>query len=245
MARGFIRLMREAQAEVSRQSAREGRVRVFQHGPYRIVLTPDTGFFAVLLRPGAGGEVVKLLFSLKDLYLLGFLHNNFLYVYNDSNLGPGIDIHNHPSVRVLGFNGRHVESMFDQVHIDVNGLFETYRALLHRDQRTPRQIQVAMLRVIITVSEPMRFPRWLRAVFYIFRCFPSLLRDDPQLSMTPPPTVSRFEYPFSDLFRQWSPRSRAVQRGEAAFRPSYGCLDYNTLLRDSGVVLYMPRDNQA
>jgi hypothetical protein len=36
--------------------------------------------------------------------------------------------------RVIHFSGRYNNIIFDYVHIDVSGLFETYEALLHRDQ---------------------------------------------------------------------------------------------------------------
>jgi hypothetical protein len=36
--------------------------------------------------------------------------------------------------RVIPFSGRYNDIIFDYVHIDVNGLFETYKALSHHDQ---------------------------------------------------------------------------------------------------------------
>ena len=58
-------------------------MKVWNHGHHRLLLTPEGGFFVVLLRPilEVVGHDVSLLFSFKDLYLCGLLHEvGFGYV---------------------------------------------------------------------------------------------------------------------------------------------------------------------
>ena len=199
-----------------------------------MLLTPDAGFFAVRLRlPRDPKEVenvvgVKLLFSFRNLYLLGFEHQNICYVFRDAELGPGIDIDTNPWLRRMRFKGAYRTDIHKKVHIAVEDLFQTYLTLFHMDENTPYDdIYNALYRIMVTVSEALRFVEWLRELIFIYRLErinPSVDQDD--------------GVKFSDHFHNWGNRSRAVREGEAAFQgPKYGFDTYDALMSWSGICL--------
>lgn len=231
MVRGLCTLMRELQSEVARQSAREsadGRtVKVWVHGHHRLLLTPDGGFFIVLLRPppNVGGREVKLLFGFRDLYLLGFEHGDLWYVFSDAKLGAAIA---HPRVRNLGFDGGYRGNVFQEVKIAVMDLLQTYQTLLDAVNRPCTEVYRALYGVMVTISEALRSVEWMKELVRIYkesRMEPAVDNEDDDVC-------------FSQKFRNWSNRSKAVREGENAFvGPQYGFNTYDALLANSGVVL--------
>ena len=74
-------------------------------------LTGTAGFFQLNLLPAPGwgpeAQPLPLLFSLRDLYLLGFFHDGIWHLFDDADLR-NTDLmaaHNRPYWRKLGFSG--------------------------------------------------------------------------------------------------------------------------------------------
>jgi len=101
MARSIKRLykwiMTQLAARVAAEGGQESLVIQVDGDQYTLQFTADGGFFTVLGKPPAGWDPqvrdVLLLFSFRDLYLVGFFRDGRWFVYDDAYLiGSGTDV---------------------------------------------------------------------------------------------------------------------------------------------------------
>lgn len=225
--------MREVQRGVSWQSAKENseneqivekitvmdRLRDRKHFKYRFTLTPNSGFFKLIIRapkgwPDSDDEGVTFLFSFRDLYLCGFQNKmtRLWHIYKDAIL-PGIDNpRSYPDLfKMLRFNGGYKVGLRDVgvIMIGVTGFLSTYDVIAHSDLRSLTEIQVALMRIAACFSEGLRFPMWLKKVVMV-------------LQNGEATTVNGVGegFDFSLEFRTWSQRSKIIRKGEERFEES-------------------------
>ncbi|TVU30071.1 hypothetical protein EJB05_21677, partial [Eragrostis curvula] len=208
----------------------EGNAQNFQ-------LTPDSGFFTVMLRQpqGWGGEQnappVPLIFSFSDLYLVGFVHENICYVFSDAKMD---GIPEQFYVR-LQFDGGHKRQDTHTVKLGLDGLYQTYSTLRNFPQRLERRsldVEIALFRIIAVVSEAIRFPLW-------FNHFASVLERGVSES------VDEVKH-FSKFFPNWSDMSKRARRGEDRFEAEPGdvFVGYRQLLQCITLLLSRPPADQ-
>ncbi|KAL6630616.1 hypothetical protein ACP70R_028467 [Stipagrostis hirtigluma subsp. patula] len=192
-------------------------------------LTAQGGFFIVIMRApqGWGHEDLPLAFSCKDLYLLGFMKANTWYFFKDADLtGSG---HDAPGLGEgawagLGFPGGYRGDKFNTVELGMYELWLTYKALLLYPEPSRNEIENALFRIIVVISEAVRFPEWSNQLTQLFR------REwDPE-------TVD-MDKKFSLLFNDWSSIGKRVRDGENAFVPGDGFATYLELLNSITVIL--------
>lgn len=159
-------------------------------------LTPDTGFFTVMLRQphGWGGEQnappVALIFSFRDLYLVGFVHESICYVFSDAKMD-GIPEQYYERLK---FDGGHKRQDCETVKLGLDGLYQTYSTLRNYPQRRSLDVEIALFRIIAVISEAIRFPLW-------FNHYVSVLERGESES------VDEVKH-FSKFFPNWSDMSK-------------------------------------
>jgi hypothetical protein len=178
--------------------------------------TSNGGFFRLVLRSEAGEDEVELVFSLRDLYLMGFLQGNIWYLFSDSRLdGSGHDEPEHlHEWTYLKFRGNHTDDRIMEVQIGVNGLLDTVDTLLNHHNRSDFRVSVA-------ISEAKRFHEWLLVLLDIFSTGDS----------HPVGEV------FGKLFRMWSSISSKVLDGPDKFEPVPGFDTYGDAVSALDVLL--------
>lgn len=185
----------------------------------------------VQLKPGQHDQGVTLLFSFKDLYLLGFLHNNIWYVFDDADLGGSghLEAQNKQHWTTLGFGGGYNNSdSFTAVSLGLLGLYYTHDSLSHyldrktKDQR--QEIENALFRVIVVISEARRFPAWLAHLQAGFAAYESFVVDTPSMV-------------FSLVFKKWSAISKRVFVGPVNIVAGDGFATYAELILSVSVLL--------
>lgn len=229
-------------AKLARQTATENNgvvqqmTQVAEGKSYTFGLTADSGFFKVVIIPAPEltdeQQPLTLVFSFRDLYLVGFLHGDIWYVFDDARLiGSG---HNeHPEAyRLLGFKGAYVNIHFSTVEVSNWDLHQSYDSLVHYPGRSKNEVMVALYRLIVVVSEACRFPEWMSHV-------QSLLEN----MMT---ETADHERHFSRMFKDWSTISKRARRGVARFVVAEGDMfpSFESLLQNIGVALSRPPGNQ-
>lgn len=190
---------------------------------FKLVLQPDVEALAA----GQAIEGVTLVFNLKDLYLLGFLHNNIWYFYSDAGLeGSG---HNEPGNEKfwdkLPFSGGYINDMFKNIKVGAYELNISHHALSQYLTRLKKgqqdEIQTALYRIIVVISEAKRFPQWLQVLHKSFA---------DKLSMVAGST-------FGVLFQNWSKLCRKVFKGPENFKPNKNFATYGELVSTVSVLL--------
>lgn len=190
---------------------------------FKLVLQPDDEALAV----GQAIEGVTLVFSLKDLYLLGFLHNNTWYVYSDARLDGSR--HNEPGNDKywdkLPFQGGYTKDMFTNIKVGAYQLNISHHALSQYLSRLKKgqqdEIQSALYRVIVVIAEAKRFPQWLRVLQKSFA---------DKLPIIVGPT-------FGYLFQNWKKTCKKVLKGPQEFKPDNVFATYGELVSSITVVL--------
>lgn len=174
---------------------------------YTFGLTADSGFFKLVIIPASDFTdqqlPLVLVFSFRDLYLLGFLHGNKYYLFDDAEL-QGSGHLDHPSAyQLLGFKGSYDNNHFTTVQLSNYNLYQSYDSLIHYSERSRTEIMVAVFRYIVTIPEACRFPIWHSRVQYILK---NLVTE----------TTRR---KFSIWFKDWS---NHLQEGSSRGRQVFG-----------------------
>lgn len=158
-------------------------VEMIEGHEYRLQLTPKGGFFIVVVKlPGDWDPTVRdvrLLFSLSDLYLVGFLHNDGVWrLYDNADVVESLasNPNNDDYWKPLGFCGGYVEGMW-ALEIGMQPLFYALRTLCMYNGAVPANIAVrlAMFQFIVVISKASRFRMWmdyLKAMLRGFRAEP-------------------------------------------------------------------------
>ncbi|KAJ1261093.1 hypothetical protein BS78_09G001700 [Paspalum vaginatum] len=182
--------------------------------PYN--LTATNGFFQLNLLPvpgwGREGEAqpLPLLFSLRDLYLVGFLHNNIWFLFDVADLrGTGLmEEQNLRHWKKLGFKGEYRGKKNESVLIGMPPLDSSYNVLSDYLQQMEsglqQQVENALYRIIVVVSEARRFPEWSNGVREVYATFQSK-------------TVDAIGRKFALLFTQWNKICTRIIAGPAMF----------------------------
>ncbi|RLN07591.1 hypothetical protein C2845_PM11G13160 [Panicum miliaceum] len=179
---------------------------------YTFGLTADRGFFRVVVIPPAEfadqQETLHLIFSCRDLYLLGFVHNGQCLVFQDALLDGSGHLQHPQAYRPLPFKGSYTDTHFSSVHIGAWELYLSYDSLLNYSNRPRHEHQVAVHRIMVAISEACRFSEWRRHVQALLNSGMAKPADDERL--------------FSELFKHWSTTSKGARRGAALFEVRAG-----------------------
>jgi hypothetical protein len=249
MTAEYCRSMREILRGISWQSARENndvenilqkflvvdRLRGRLHYKYSFTLTPDTGLFKLVVRAPTGwpgSEGVTFLFSYRDLYMCGYQNNVTLHwhIYDDAIL-PGIDKpRDFPELfKILPFGGGYgAANNVGMVIVGLVGFASTCEVIANCNNRSQREIRIAMLRMAACISEPLRFPFWMKKIVKILYCGQAVTVDGSGDNQ-------------SGEFRQWSRRSRIIRKGEGRFEESESEEEEDDVSEDSSNDKEFPR----
>lgn len=213
-----------------------------EEGLHRTSLEVEGSFFKLIICPAPDMldadqplQGVTLLFSFVDLYLLGFLHDNIWYVFDDARLeGSGhLDEGNDRYWKTLGFNGGYNSAEFTSVPL---GLFElnlTHHTLSQYLQRLKKgqqdEVKKCLFRIIFAIAEAKRFPHCLQTLHDIFSS-----------------GTSRVVGVFIDhMCKNWSKSSKRIVQGPENFEPVDGYNTYTELLASVSVLLTEPPKGPA
>ncbi|KAL6861682.1 hypothetical protein ACP4OV_017382 [Aristida adscensionis] len=251
MVCSYNRLVNELEWEVRRQTAREndGVSSFFETSAsltnpitghvlkyiYRIPFTPKSGLFVVMLLPPkgweevTGTECVELLFDFRDLYLLGFMHEDIWYLFKDARVEESP-----PFVVRTTIDSGYKDRDHKEVIIGINGLWETYQALSNASHRSQNEIWIALFRIVTVISEALRFRRWLARMLIIFKNGLNVTVDCPKDD--PRKVYSRY-------FTDWSSMCKQLKDGEETFKPQFGCESYERLSWEILLILSRSKDD--
>ncbi|CAL5024314.1 unnamed protein product [Urochloa decumbens] len=174
---------------------------------YSFGLTAETGFFRVVIIPSEELDEqqmpLHMMFSCRDLYLVGFLHDGKWKVFKDAKLDGSGHLQHPEAWESLGFKGSYIDTHFNSVLLGGLGLYRSYDCLVHYAHRSSQEIKAAVFRIIVVISEACRFPQWRTRVKYLLENW---------LAET-----TNHDRAFSELFKDWKTISKRARRGEARF----------------------------
>jgi hypothetical protein len=203
---------------------------------YSFGLTADSGFFKIVITPASDFTdqqlPLVLVFSFRDLYLLGFFHGTTWYLFDDANLEGSGHLAHPDAYQLLGFEGSYVNSHFASAELSNYYLFQSYDSLTHYPERSRNEIMVAVFRYLVVIPEPCRFPQWHSHLQWILKNVMSVTTDSD----------------FATWFQNWSTICKKARRGAARFvaRPGDFFATFESLLQtiDGGVALSRPPADQ-
>lgn len=177
---------------------------------YTFRLTAESGFFKVFMIPppewADQQQPLALVFSCRDLYLVGFLHGEQWLVFQDAKLDGSGHLQHPQAYGSLKFKGSYFTSHFSTVQIGAWPLYQSYDSLVHYGDRTRPEIQMAVYRIIAAISEACRFPQWRSHVHNLLL---NMMAEN----------ADSDDQTFSVLFQNWSNISKTCRRGAARFVP--------------------------
>jgi hypothetical protein len=203
---------------------------------YSFGLTADSGFFKLVITPASDftdqQRPLVLVFSFRDLYLLGFFHGTTWYLFNDADLEGSGHLEHPGACQLLDFKGSYVDTHFASVELSNYNLFQSYDSLMHYPNRSRNEIMVAVFRYIVIIPEACRFPEWHSRVHFILK---NMLTE----------TIRK---KFRIWFKDWSTICKKARRGADRFVAKPG--DYFTTFESlvqtihEGVALSRPPADQ-
>ncbi|KAG2648195.1 hypothetical protein PVAP13_1NG043800 [Panicum virgatum] len=205
---------------------------------YTFGLTAESGFFRVVVIPPPEltdqQQTLHLIFSCRDLYLVGFVHNDQWVVFEDARLVGSGHLQHPQAYRRLPFGGSYIDAHFNSVRIGAWELYLSYDSLVNYPNRPRQELLAAVHRFIVAISEACRFPEW--------RSHVQLLLNN---GMAEPADGTR---EFSQLFKKWSITSKRARQGAARFEVRAGD-EFPTFERlvqnlHTGVALSRPPANE-
>lgn len=124
---------------------------------YTFNLTAENGFFRIVMIPPADWDDLQqplhLIFSCRDLYLLGFLHGDRWIMFDDAILnGSGHLDHPQAFQRLENIKGAYIDSHFSSVLLGGWYLYLSYDTLMHYVNRPRQEIRAAVFRIITAIS---------------------------------------------------------------------------------------------
>ena len=171
-------------------------------------------FFKVNLKISRGSRPVPLdLFSLHNLYLLGFEHANLWYVFNDADLsGSRHDLESNRRFWVkLGIRGGYHGDMFNHVKLGIDEIHSIYHVLSRyhecKAQGNHDEVDAALFRAIVVLPETWRFPRWRACLYRMFMYSPRVVDRIP----------AQVDDGYERLFKIWKKISKRVLGGADGF----------------------------
>lgn len=197
----------------------------------RTSVNKEDGFKLIMRQPpDYPGEDVPLAFSLYDLYLLGFLHENKWRFYGDATLPESFQKHLHVLWEKLNFSGGYCRDMFTSVPVDFSALLRCHDAMSHYSQRPSAaysELQNLMFCIIAVVPEAKRFPEWMERLLHLF-----VTHESSVLGNT-----------LNQLFTNWNKICTGIFSGPDSYEPILTYLTYDQAVA-SVAVLLVSADNQ-
>ncbi|KAK3140959.1 hypothetical protein QOZ80_5AG0408230 [Eleusine coracana subsp. coracana] len=233
MAQSYLNLINWIIGRLEERAAQDGltvsQTHQFEGHNYTFRLTALTGFFIILVAPRVGWtdneQDLALVFSFKDLYLLGFLDGGVWRLFNDATRdGTGdhlVGARHSP----IGFSGGYSGRVFDDTMLSIFTLVQSYETLVNLAHRSNREKKTALFVFIFLISEALRFLEWKNRLKTVF-----------MNEMEEAPDTDR---QFSRLFQNWETTSKRAQEGPATFQVNTADQFHNfgVLLRNISVAL--------
>ncbi|KAJ1261194.1 hypothetical protein BS78_09G009200 [Paspalum vaginatum] len=225
MAKSLVKLIKWIKRQLAARTAleHEGQVQV------ETIVVEDREYRQMLVKSPTNWNdprvrEVLLVFSFRDLYLLGYLLNGVWQLYNDAHLvGSGVDNPANAAYwRELPFGGNYIGAMWGRKLGLEPMIFSLL--ILCDPAANSRAIQLALYQYIAGIAEATRFPQWELNLENILRRYGS--------------DVVAVE--FSEKFTDWSSISKRIRRGPARFVAGKGFETYRKMLKTVVVLLSRP-----
>ncbi|PNT72086.1 hypothetical protein BRADI_2g39115v3 [Brachypodium distachyon] len=190
-------------------------------------LPKGEGYFVISLLPAVNWTrdnlgPVRLLFSLDNLYCIGFQRNVNWFIFSDHYMDIEESLRGTTAIP-LNFSGNYnnIGANFTSINLGLYALFETYKGIAGFPGSL---IKGPLLVSSVTFSEAIRFPRFR---LYMFNRM--------SLGTSVPENIETF----SDHFTNWSIYCRLIRLGRGRFSglPTSGIYNFNDLLGLVGIIL--------
>jgi hypothetical protein len=198
----------------------DGEEKIFQ---FHLLPQQAGSFFKVNLKISRGSRPLPLLFSLHNLYLLGFEHANLWHVFDDADLsGSGHDLEGNRQFWVkLGIKGRYHDNVFNRVKLGIREIHSIYHILSGysecKAQGKHAEVDAALFRVIVVLPETWRFPRWRACLYRTFMYAPRVVDRRP----------AQEDDEYEPLFKMWKNICIRVLAGADEFHRFGALAGYN------------------
>jgi hypothetical protein len=183
---------------------------------YKIPTTSASGLFAVMVQPmGRRGqdeepiEPIKVIFSLSNLYSVGFVYKEVFYHYEDADVSSiAVTEATERFIVKIPMDGGYMGNDLLNVRVGIAGLLESHNTLINAEYRTRKQVRRALMSIFVPISEGIRFPAWLRRLYEIYSKNLDATTDNPD---------DNPEKKYSGNFNDWYTISHAVAGGQVNF----------------------------
>ncbi|KAL6865312.1 hypothetical protein ACP4OV_016463 [Aristida adscensionis] len=237
MAKSFTRIMDWMGREIAQRGV--AVTRRAERVDYTFHLTSDVpSFFIIAVKLPAGWRednelVLPLVFSFRDLYLVGFMSEGVWHFFNGAKLeGSGHDVYPE-AFEMLEFSADYWKDHFESTLVSWWTLAMACDCLMNHHTREEVEVRAGVYQFIVTLSEARRFQRWRAYLKYLFENGIGDFADNNDRK-------------FSLLFQNWSTTGQRARRGAARFSvvPVDGFTSYAQVLQNIDVALCQPPDHE-